>query len=112
MITPEQLMQMVREADEGDPDSPRHIKTMAAEILWLYSRLSCLVEMLKRFPEDADPDFPEISQLHGPLWHKVAQMTGLGSTSAKQLCMVLRQDPDHIKLQPEQETDDEGDNHV
>lgn len=74
---------------------------LANENLWLRERLLCLLRMLKQFPEEVDENFPEMNRIHGPLWHKVAEMIGLGSASAMQLCIDLDEDPNHVKPQSE-----------
>lgn len=60
--------------------------------LWTRQRMIKLLRALKQFPEDMGVD--------APLWAKVARMTGLKEKSARELCLILGESPDHVKPKP------------
>lgn len=113
MLHQAQVDRMLCDAQKDVGLLSAHIETLVSDRRWLVDRLRCLLEMLKReptYPEEQDPNWPEMPLISGPLWHKVACVTGLGSSSAVWLCIELGQDPDHEKPRPEPEDEDDESN--
>ena len=71
---------------------------LACEIERLKARLYCVVRNAVRLEIKSLVDAYESGEpgpLSGPVWHRVAELTGLGSTRAIELCRDAGVDPHH-----------------